>query len=861
MPFKPIENMRARVETSKEDSNVAYYCDLLHYGEMLTKLVALFMVSNINDDVDRNRYRFEFKLVRANGVGEYADVLTELVTGNAATSLPSELFPNEVEQLRHKAEKGTWQEESLSALQDVIENLGISANKLTPKSSLLIWFSNFAVLRNKTTGHGSITSEKCGLACVNLEKSIELIYENLHLFQRPWAYLKQNLNGKFRVSFLTDSSPHFDYLKRPNAETLQDGVYCFTDRPHRINLAFSSPELLSFKLVNGAFSDSAKQYEVIDYVEDEKEIVDGSVYMTPPTKLPDSITSGKKSFVVSGESFSNVPLDLPDYIERKELEGELQSVIIDEERFPIITLKGRGGIGKTSLAIHVLDNIYSENRFDIVVWFSSRDVDLFSSGPKQVQSDVMSKKDISKQFFSLISPGTCPPKNSEELFSAELTKSSFGKALYVFDNFETLANPVELYEWLNTYIRLPNKILITSRLNRNFKADYPIEVSGMSDPECRALISRTARKFSIEQVLSEQYITNVIDESGGHPYIIKVILGEAAIQGKPVNVKRVVADKANILDALFKRTYGTLSSAAQRVFLTLCSWQSTVPLLALESIIQRPENEYIDVEKAVEELNKSSFIELLDSSGEDYISVPLVASIFGNKELEVSPDKFKILEDKKLLMEFGAGNVRGVLNIQAHIRRKIKAVAARINSGVELMGELSTLECLASKYSVAWIDIADLLREYKLYEEEKRVCREFIKTCKHDEDKIRIWERIVLLCKFTNDWRGESSSMIELVSIPSVQYCQVSNIASRINQYYCSTNDPYNEDTKSFLIEKVTNVMESRIGEASSIDCSRLSWLFLNCSNESKALKYAIIGLEKDPNNSHCQKIKDKLSV
>ena len=74
--------------------------------------------------------------------------------------------------------------------------------------------------------------------------------------------------------------------------------------------------------------------------------------------------------------------------------------------------------------------------------------------------------------------------------------------MYIFDNFETLSNPIEVFEWLNSYVRLPNKILITSRLNRNFKADYPVEVKGMTESECHTLIDQVSTKFGIKRILN-----------------------------------------------------------------------------------------------------------------------------------------------------------------------------------------------------------------------------------------------------------------------------------------------------------------------------------------------------------------------
>jgi hypothetical protein len=42
--------------------------------------------------------------------------------------------------------------------------------------------------------------------------------------------------------------------------------------------------------------------------------------------------------------------------------------------------------------------------------------------------------------------------------------------LFVFDNFETVRSPAELYIWIDTYVRPPDKVLITTRF-RDFKGD------------------------------------------------------------------------------------------------------------------------------------------------------------------------------------------------------------------------------------------------------------------------------------------------------------------------------------------------------------------------------------------------------
>jgi hypothetical protein len=81
-----------------------------------------------------------------------------------------------------------------------------------------------------------------------------------------------------------------------------------------------------------------------------------------------------------------------------------------------------------------------------------------------------------------------------------------------------------------------------------------------------------------------------------------------------------------------------------------------IPQIALEAVLLRPTNERIDVKSAIDELLRSSFIEQLvsEKDGEYFLSVPLVALIFGRKKLEVDPMKNAIEADSKILFSFGA---------------------------------------------------------------------------------------------------------------------------------------------------------------------------------------------------------------
>lgn len=863
--FDILTRFETRLNSAKTESDNAYFYDLLLYGELIVKITALFIIANLNEDKDRNRYRQLYRITRAGGIGDFSQVIMEILSGPASGNLSSAISDYELTELNNKIDPHSWQKEALNSLIDCLKLFEIDYTQPGVKTPFRVWFTLFASLRNKTKGHGAPTAEKISKACLLLEKSLINVVNNLTLFKRPWVFLYRNLNGKYRVSAISKgNTAPFDFLKREKDHSYKNGIYCFTDSIRRVELLYSDPELTNYYFPNGSFSDKNKEFEALSYIDDQKKYYDASDYVIPPAKLPQSITEGKPTLDIVKESFTNVPDIAEEYIHRENLESELISVLMDKDRFPVITLKGRGGIGKTSLAINVIHDFYNSHpdRFSLIIWFSARDVDLFPNGPKQVQSGVITQEDISKEYCKLVYPDVII-KNPLQQFSNDLSSNTLGPTLFILDNFETISNPTEVFEWINTYIRNPNKVLITSRINRNFKADYPIEVHGMTEEQSRELIDRFANKYHIQHLLSSKYIDDLIGESNGHPYILKIMLGEIARTMKAEKINRIIADKDDILNALFRRTFQTLSPGAKRVFLTLCSWDSIIPIVALVSVIVGDENERIDVEEAVEELQKSSFIEFVEDADGDFIRVPLAASLYGQTELKVYPEKLAVYNDRKLLMEFGATNSGSVKNgIAPLVERKFKRVSQRINNIIDFKREQETLEYLATKFPKAWLWIADMHLAMDNYEEAKAAIREFLKTTTLSSDKIKYWQRYADLCEHSDDWMGESMAIVELATVPNVPFHIISNGAYRVNHYFSKHTSEKNMESRGEVFSKIAQVMSSRIKtEGDSTDYSRLAWLYLNLNDEELASKYTLIGLSLDPYNVYCEKLRSKLRL
>ena len=290
--------------------------------------------------------------------------------------------------------------------------------------------------------------------------------------------------------------------------------------------------------------------------------------------------------------------------------------LLRTDRHPIVSLTGPGGIGKTTIAIASIEDIAQLNPvpYQVVLWISARDIDLLESGPKSVSPQVITQQDISRAAVELLEPEDRSSNNfnPNTYFQKCLDEGAASTTLFVLDNFETVKSPVDVFNWIDTYIRPPNKVLITTRF-RDFAGDYPIEIGGMTDEEASNLIDQHAKLLEIESLLNSTYKSELIRESDGHPYVMKVLLGQVAKEQRAVKPQRIMASADHLLKALFERTYGALSPAGQRVFLLLCSWRVFVPEVAVEAVSLRPGSERFRVTEALEELRRFSLVDQIVS--------------------------------------------------------------------------------------------------------------------------------------------------------------------------------------------------------------------------------------------------------
>lgn len=864
-----LDKIVARVALDKQEGDIAYFHALTLQLEYVTKLVTSGVLACVADDWERQRYSLEHKLVRVDGIGDWADALNSALTGPAAQHFLPEAA-GITRQLTERVGDNDWRYTAILGLRDVAQRFSLDI-PVGAKAALRQLFQISAAIRNRTRGHGAATSMECGHVCPIIADVLNRVLAELELFRVPWVYLHRNLSGKFRVSPLLGDGGPFGYLKKTRDVTLPNGVFIYLARPVQVPLVFSDPDLIDVLVPNGAFKSNT--FEALSYVTNEVARKDGSAWAIPPGRLPSSQTEGRTALEQVGNTFANLPPKAFGYIPRTGLETQLREELLRTERHPIVSLTGPGGIGKTTIAIAAIEAItgLAQPPYDVILWMSARDIDLLDTGPKPVSPRVVRREDVARVAVELLEPTdrSDPGFKGDLYFQNCLQHGAAGPTLIVLDNFETLESPADMFHWVDTHIRTPNKVLITTRF-REFVGDYPIEIGGMTEDEALSLINDQARRLGILSLLTSDYKDELIRESDGHPYVIKILLGQVAREQRAVKPERIVASADHLLTALFERTFDKLSPAGQRVFLLLCSWRVFVPTVAVEAISLRPGNERFDVGSALTELRRFSLVDEIRSAKENetFIGVPLAAASYGRRKLEVSPFKVAVEEDRMLLMDFGAGKRedahRGVL---PRIDRLVRAVAARatINAG-SIESSIPVLEYLASRVPKAYLMLADLVLEIEdskdAAKRARTYLRRFLETAETHE-KLEVWLRLADLCHSIDDAVGEVHALGEAALLPTVTPDEIGTFANRINIRIRELKGRRVDEAWSpevrMLVERVAAAMERHIGNLSATDCSRLAWLYLNIGKDARARDIAETGMKRDQGNEHCQNLIQRL--
>lgn len=251
----------------------------------------------------------------------------------------------------------------------------------------------------------------------------------------------------------------------------------------------------------------------------------------------------------------NIPLAGFDFVPRVDKDGrDLVGLIVEglQTRPWVVSIRGFGGVGKTTLAIEAAWAAVTLGLFDVVAWVGIAPDQATSPDLLGYILDTVGKRLGSRKVLDL--------EDVDERRELVLSLLADAKCLVVIDSTEILRD--EQHEQIVQFVRdlpLPTCALIVSReKHRKTELETMIQLEGMNEREALRFLRARASEQLIG--LDEQQARHLFRVTRGNPRAMLLALGSMAKYGLPAE-DVLEPDRADMSELL----YHLLGSAYQRL--------------------------------------------------------------------------------------------------------------------------------------------------------------------------------------------------------------------------------------------------------------------------------------------------------
>ena len=391
-------------------------------------------------------------------------------------------------------------------------------------------------------------------------------------------------------------------------------------------------------------------------------------------------------------------------------EDDIKEIIkyLQREKFPVVTITGAGGVGKTSLALKVIQEITQRpkaEKFDAIIWLSAKENKLSPFGIEDIEPSLKSYDELLDTIINVLGFGIELTKCSESIEKKEETVNMLfelsNSILIIIDNLETVTDE----RIINFIIDAPQKtkFLVTSRKGMG-QVERRYELKQLKEKEAIYLFRQLAKDKQISGLtsLDNEVIKKYVNKVSNYPLAIKWVIGQVA-RGRDINKVIASIDDASgdISQFCFEQIFGMLSDNSKLILFSLCCFDEPPPASLLRYVVEIENKEFDD---CVEELILVSLV---------------IPEQFKNEQNEISR-KFSILHLTR-------GYVRQQLNNNIILREKITKRLSEVENTVtateqakrEYRFSLHNLGAITDEEKIAAIFTQTAFQKYQagLYEE------------------------------------------------------------------------------------------------------------------------------------------------
>lgn len=313
-------------------------------------------------------------------------------------------------------------------------------------------------------------------------------------------------------------------------------------------------------------------------------------------------------FLESNGVINNLPT--PDY----EYEGgfvgredDIKEIIkfLQRERFPVVTITGAGGVGKTSLALKVVQEITQKPKaqnFDAIVWLSAKENKLSPYGIEDIEPTFKNYEDLLNTIIEVLGFGfELPEKHSIE-DKEKLVNSLFeisSSILVIIDNLETVTDE----RITNFIIDAPEKakFLVTSRKGLG-QVERRYELKQLIEKEAIYLFRQIAKDKQVLSLLKleNHLIQKYVNKVSNYPLAIKWVIGQVA-RGRDINkiIDSIDDATGDISKFCFEQIFGMLRDPSKQILFALCLFEEPPTFSLLKYVVELENTQFDD---CIEEL-------------------------------------------------------------------------------------------------------------------------------------------------------------------------------------------------------------------------------------------------------------------
>lgn len=307
------------------------------------------------------------------------------------------------------------------------------------------------------------------------------------------------------------------------------------------------------------------------------------------------------AFDPSGGSLVESNLPVPDFDEtgllgRKEARDQVLKYLL-ERRYPVITLVGEGGVGKTALAVKCLYDLIDDPAcpYLAVLWVSLKTERLTAESIESLTAtaaDLVGITDALSQEVGLDGHDGGAALGS---MLAEIP------ALIVIDNVET-ADPAEVVRLIET---LPPeaRFLLTSRVGLG-ELEKRIPLGPLKPQPAAVMFRKLADRRGLQRfsTCSDAQCTEIIERLAYRPLAIRWFIEAVAAGGQPDSL---LSDQTQLLHFCLGAIYDDLSSEARSLALGLLESDRALSPAELALLINLSKD---DVVRGLHDLDRRSLI-------------------------------------------------------------------------------------------------------------------------------------------------------------------------------------------------------------------------------------------------------------